>query len=241
MKEAYWGYWLVVLGVFIIVVLLLVQGFTSSNTQDYYLVKTITEAAMEDAIDFAYYRQYGELKINKEKFYESFLRRFAEEASIATTYDIEFSEVYEAPPKVGVKVSSRANTFNIAGDAESFDIVNRIDAILESKAEFFPTYGGKTEFYHDSVVKLDGVLNDSVSLKNALLTKSCKYEFKDDVCNTGGVNVPVTLYKCGTATELGKLQYNLNDTETYCIAYKADNDKCQIISTFNNFDQNICS
>ena len=78
MKEAYWGYWLVVLGVFIIVVLLLVQSFTSTNTQDYYLVKTITEAAMEDAIDFAYYRQYGEVKINKEKFYESFLRRFAE-------------------------------------------------------------------------------------------------------------------------------------------------------------------
>lgn len=133
MKEAYWGYWLVVLGVFIIVVLLLVQSFTSSNTQDYYLVKTITEAAMEDSVDLAYYRQYGEAKINKEKFYESFMRRFSEEASIATTYDIEFTEVYEAPPKVGVKVSSKSNSFNIVSDSESFDIVNRIDAILESK------------------------------------------------------------------------------------------------------------
>ena len=241
MKEAYWGYWLVVLGVFIIVVLLLVQGFTSSNTQDYYLVKSITEAAMEDAIDFAYYRQYGELKINKEKFYESFLRRFAEEASIATTYDIEFSEIYEAPPKVGVKVSSKANTFNIAGDAESFDIVNRIDAILESKAEFYPTASGKTEFYHDKVEKLDGVLSDNISLKNQLISQTCTYEFTDSVCNTNGSKVPVSIFKCGTATELGKLQYGLGDTETYCIAYKADNDKCQIISTFTNFEQNICS
>ncbi len=132
MKEALWGYWLVILGIFIIVVLLLVQSFTTTNTQDYYLVKTITEAAMEDSIDWSYYRLYGEIKINKEKFYESFLRRFAEEASLATTYTIEFTEVYEAPPKVGVKVSSKSSTFNVAGDTTTFDIVNKIDAILES-------------------------------------------------------------------------------------------------------------
>lgn len=133
MKEALWGYWLVILGIFIIVVLLLVQSFTTTNTQDYYLVKSITEASMEDSIDWSYYRLYGEIKINKEKFYESFLRRFAEEASLATTYTIEFTEVYEAPPKVGVKVSSKSSTFNVAGDSTTFDIVNKIDAILESR------------------------------------------------------------------------------------------------------------
>lgn len=132
MKEAYWGYWLVVLGVFVIVVLLLVQSFTTTNTQDYYLVKSITEASMVDAVDFAYYRQYGEVRIIKEKFQEVFLRRFAEEASITTTYDIEFSDIYEAPPKVSVKVSSKSNAFNIMSDSKSFDIINRIDAILES-------------------------------------------------------------------------------------------------------------
>ena len=86
---------------------------------------------MTDAVDFAYYSTYGEVKINKEKFYESFLRRFAEEASSTTTYDITFSEIYEAPPKVSVTVKSKANTFSISGDSESFDIVNKIDAILE--------------------------------------------------------------------------------------------------------------
>jgi len=131
MKESYWGYWLIVLGVFIVVVLLLVQNFTSTNSQDFYLVKSITEASMTDAVDFAYYSTYGEVKINKEKFYESFLRRFAEEASSTTTYDITFSEIYEAPPKVSVTVKSKANTFSISGDSESFDIVNKIDAILE--------------------------------------------------------------------------------------------------------------
>jgi len=131
MKESYWGYWLIVFGIFIIVVLLLVQNFTSTNTQDYYLIKSITESSLEDAIDYAYYMRYGELKINKEKFYEVFLRRFAEEASISTTYTISFEEVYEAPPKVSVQVASKSNTFNITGDSDTFDIVNKIDSILE--------------------------------------------------------------------------------------------------------------
>ena len=36
MKESYWGYWLILLGVFVIVVMLIIQNVTSSNTQDYY-------------------------------------------------------------------------------------------------------------------------------------------------------------------------------------------------------------
>lgn len=133
MKESYWGYWLVVLGVFIIVVLLLVQSLTSSNSQDYYLVKDITEAAMVDAIDYAYYLQYGEVKINKETFAKSFLSRFAEEASINTEYTVTISEIYEAPPKVSVKVASKSSQFSIDSSNETFDIINKVDAILESK------------------------------------------------------------------------------------------------------------
>lgn len=133
MKEAYWGYWLIVLGVLIIAVLLLVQSFTSTNTEDYYLVKEITEAAMNDAVDYSYYNKFGELKINKEKFYETFLIRFAQDASLSSTYKVEFSEVFEAPPKVSVKVSSKSNSFTIAGNSESIDIVNNVDGILESK------------------------------------------------------------------------------------------------------------
>lgn len=135
MKNTYWGYWLIVLGVFIVVVLLLVQSFTTTNTQDYGLIKSITESAMVDAVDLAYYREYGEIKINKEKFYEVFIRRFAEEASINSDYSIDFYEVYEAPPKVGVKITSKSDTFNISGDEQTFDIVNKIDAILEASID----------------------------------------------------------------------------------------------------------
>lgn len=131
MKSAFWGYWLILLGLFIVVIMMLVQSVTSGNTQDYYLVKEMAEAAMVDAVDYSYYRTYGEIKINKEKMYESFIRRFAETASLSQTYTINFYGVYEAPPKVSVEVKSSSSTFNIVGDSTTFDIVNRIDAIIE--------------------------------------------------------------------------------------------------------------
>lgn len=131
MKESYWGYWLIVLGVFVIVIMMLISNVTSTNTQDYYLIKEITQASMLDAVDYGYYREYNEVKINKEKFVESFIRRFTDSVTLSTTYEVSFYEIYEAPPKVSVKVSSSSSSFNIAGDSESFDIVNKLDAILE--------------------------------------------------------------------------------------------------------------
>ena len=131
MKNAFWAYWLILLGIVIVVIMLLVQNITTSSTQDYYLVKEITDAALVDAVDYSYYRTYGEIKINKEKFYESFLRRFAETASLNTTYTVSFYGVYEAPPKVSVKVTTKSATYSVASDSTSFDITNKVDAILE--------------------------------------------------------------------------------------------------------------
>lgn len=131
MKNAYWAYWLILLGMVIVVIMLLVQNLTTTSTQDYYLIKEITEASLVDALDYSYYRDYGEIKINKEKFYESFLRRFAETASLSTTYTVSFYGVYEAPPKASVEIKSKSNSFNVVGDATSLDMVERIDAVLE--------------------------------------------------------------------------------------------------------------
>ena len=131
MKEVYWGYWLIVLGVFITIVMMMISNVTTSDTQDYYLIKEVTEAAMLDAVDLAIYRETGELKMNQEKFVESFLRRFSENVSITKTYNVDFYDIIEQPPKVSVKVSGTSSTFTIAGDSENFDIVNKVDAILE--------------------------------------------------------------------------------------------------------------
>ena len=131
MKNALWGYWIVLLGIFVVVIMLLVQNLTTSNTQDYYLIKEITEAALVDAVDYSYYRTFGEIKINKEKFFESFIRRFAETTSGSTDYTVSFYGVYEAPPKASVEIKSRSTTFNVMGDSGSFDMTERIDAIIE--------------------------------------------------------------------------------------------------------------
>ena len=220
MKEAYWGYWLVVLGIFIIVVLLLIQNFTSTNSQDFYLVKEIAEAAMEDAVDMGYYREYGEPKINKEKFYESFIRRFAEEASISTTYDIEFTEVYEAPPKIGVKVSSKAHAFTIVGDSESFDIVNKLDAILEattkdvvstsSSSVTMRRYAGDYHDYDDYI--------SSVGLESEFAGQVCHYALRDSSI------LDVEVYKCGMPTTEGIADRQFEEGGLYCVAYSADTD-----------------
>lgn len=130
MRESYWGYWIILLGIFVIVIMMLISNVTTTNTQDYYLIKETTEAAMVDAIDLSYYRLSGELKINKEKFVESFIRRFAENVAL-NTYTIDFYALYESPPKVSVKVTTKSASYTIASSSESFDIVNKIDAILE--------------------------------------------------------------------------------------------------------------
>jgi len=131
MRESFWGYWLILLGVFVIVIMMLVSNVTTTNTQDYYLIKEVTEQAMVDAVDLAYYRQSGELRMNAEKFYESLIRRFAENV-VLNNYQIDVYGVYEAPPKASVKVITKSASYNIGTDSSSFDIVNKIDAILET-------------------------------------------------------------------------------------------------------------
>ena len=130
MKESYWGYWLILLGIFVIVIMLLISNVTTTNTQDYYLVKEVTEASLVDAVDLGYYRQSNELRINKEVFVEHFLRRFAENVALSD-YQVDFYGLYEAPPKVSVRVTTKSATYNIAASDTSFDISNKIDAILD--------------------------------------------------------------------------------------------------------------
>ena len=133
MKESMWGYWLIVLGIFVIIIMMLIQSYTTTNTQDYYLLKEVTEASMIDAVDYAYYREHGDLKINKEKFVENFIRRFSESVNLNKTYRFDFYDLYEVPPKVSVKISTTTESYTIAGDEAAFEVVNKLDAILEMK------------------------------------------------------------------------------------------------------------
>ena len=75
MKNAFWAYWLILLGIVIVVIMMLVQNLTTTSTQDYYVIKEITEASMIDAVDYSYYRKYGDVKDFIEKNKENARRR----------------------------------------------------------------------------------------------------------------------------------------------------------------------
>lgn len=131
MKETFWGVAVVALGLMAIFFLYFFQSITNTDEHNYHLLKEATEAAMYDALDLASYRESGTIRIDREKFVENFLRRFAESATLSKTYKIEIYDVNELPPKVSLIVSS-SETTGLTGELLEFDISNRIDAILET-------------------------------------------------------------------------------------------------------------
>ena len=120
---------IIILAIITFGVVNIVQNYQTGNELDYYLLRETTEAAMTDAVDVGYYRLSGLVRIDKEKFVESFVRRFSENVSNARTYDIGFYDINETPPKVSILVKSETAA-SING--ESLGLTNRIDAILET-------------------------------------------------------------------------------------------------------------
>ena len=131
MKESFWGVLIITLGVISIAFIYFFQNVTSTDEQNYALLKEVTEAAMYDAVDWAEYRANGNVRINREKFVENFVRRFAESVTLGNTYVVEIYDVSEIPPKVSLKVSTKLKE-NITSENIEFDIVNKLDAILET-------------------------------------------------------------------------------------------------------------
>lgn len=132
MKESMWGYAIITLGILAVGIIWFFANATRTDQHNYNLLKETTEAAMFDAVDLAAYRKDGTIKIIEEKFVENFIRRFAQNADLSNTYVIEIYDVNEIPPKVSLRVSSTKET-NATGEIMEFDIVNNIDAILETK------------------------------------------------------------------------------------------------------------
>lgn len=136
MQESFWGSFVVGLGITVIVFIYVFQSITNTSEHNYNLLKETTEAAMIDAVDLAAYRESQVIRIDREKFVENFVRRFAENASLSRTYVVKVFDVNETPPKVSLEISTveKANvdTGNTGTEIVEFDIVNRISAILET-------------------------------------------------------------------------------------------------------------
>ena len=131
MKESFWGIMILMFGVLSILIIYFFQSVTNTDEHNYTLLKEATEGAMVDAVDLAYYRQTGVVRIDQEKFVENFIRRFAQSAQLSRTYTIRIHDVSELPPKVSLSVNTNEDT-NVTGELLDFTISNRLDAILET-------------------------------------------------------------------------------------------------------------
>lgn len=121
-----------ILGIIGVSIILLFQQLTTTNENDYYLLKEITEAAMVDSIDISYYRETGELKIVREKFIENFTRRFAESTLIiGTKYTIKFFDIMEEPPKVSVRIDTGIENYKIYNTNGNYEVLNQLTGIFE--------------------------------------------------------------------------------------------------------------
>ena len=139
MNESFWATFIISVGVIIIALIFFMQRVTTSQEQLSVLIKETTEAAMWDAFDEEAYRNTSSdidgrpvVRINREAFVESFVRRFAQNASLANTYVIEIYDVSEFPPKVSLKVKTKEGGV-VLNKNYDFNISNKIDAILETK------------------------------------------------------------------------------------------------------------
>ena len=132
MRESMWGIFVVGVGVALILLIYFFQGITTTDEHNYYLLKETTEAAMMDAVDMTDYRINNVISINREKFVESFIRRFAENADLSNTYVIEIYDVNEQPPKVSLRVKSTKSGV-VNNEVMDFTLINQIDAIIEEE------------------------------------------------------------------------------------------------------------
>lgn len=130
MKESIWGWAIVVIGIVSIFLVYFFRNITNTDEHNYNLLKDVTEAAMMDAVDMAAYSK-GVIMIDREKFVENFVRRFAESATLSRTYEINIYDIVETPPKVSLEVKSTEKGNVTGGEILEFDITNRLDAILE--------------------------------------------------------------------------------------------------------------
>ncbi len=136
---------LIMMSLLALFVINVIQSYATGSELDYYLLKETTEASMIDAVDEGFFRKVGQVRIDKEKFVESFLRRFSTEVERTRDYKIGFYDLNETPPKVSVKVES-GTMYSFPGqtyddpDAKPLKINTKITMVLTDYNEANATY-----------------------------------------------------------------------------------------------------
>lgn len=137
MNKAYLTVGIIVLSILTLAAINLINNYSTGTELDYYLLKETTEAAMTDSLDTAYWSKRGVFRIDKEKFVENFVLRFASNVDNSREYDIKFYDINEVPPKVTIQVDSLNTSLSPDGNS-NVNISTRIEGILETNNKTDP-------------------------------------------------------------------------------------------------------
>ncbi len=227
MKWSFATVGVILIGIFGVSIILLFQNVTTTNENDYYLLKEVTEAAMIDAIDISYYRETGDLKIVKEKFVENFTRRYAESTLLVSGgYDIYFYDIMETPPKVSIFIDTNVGRFSVVGNVNDYNVQNKLDAILEYTGVNTYATSGSTYYnnpytsktYVHEYYAMPGCNDSSCSFNHSL-----KLPYELVAPNIKNVKIASVSYVGGVTSqgELGEallnreLSFNVNTSTDY--------------------------
>lgn len=131
MNKAYLLVGVIILSILAFATINLINNYSTGNELDYYLLKETTQASMIDAVDSAYHTERGVYRIDKEKFVENFVLRFASNVDNSREYDIKFYDINEVPPKVTIQVDSLNSSLTPDGKSNAV-ISTKIEGILET-------------------------------------------------------------------------------------------------------------
>ncbi len=230
-----------ILGIIGVSIILLFQQLTTTNENDYYLLKEITEAAMVDSIDISYYRETGELKIVREKFIENFTRRFAESTLIiGTKYTIKFFDIMEEPPKVSVRIDTGIENYKIYNTSGNYEVLNQLTGIFEyvGKRDNGKTISGEENPYEKK--KKEMAYYSIVKKSNATKKYDATLELNipDELVSGKIKNVTLSNVEYKDSSNLTQKELNMAILQRD-IYFKNANDDYDYFLTLANIEKNM--
>lgn len=132
MSKGYLAIGLILISILALSAINLIDNYSTGNELDYYMLKEVAQASMTDAIDRAYYKDDGTLRIDKEKFAESFLLRFVNTVEGDRDYQVYIYDINEVPPKVTLEIKAKNNSLDPSGDGDTGVIDTKLSAVLVS-------------------------------------------------------------------------------------------------------------
>ena len=230
-----------ILGIIGVSIILLFQQLTTTNENDYYLLKEITEAAMVDSIDISYYRETGNLKIVREKFVENFTRRFAESTLIiGTKYTIKFFDIMEEPPKVSVRIDTGIDNYKIYNTSGNYEVLNQLTGIFEyvGKSDNGKTISGEENPYEKK--KKEMTYYSIVKKSNATKKYDATLELNipDELVSGKIKNVTLSNVEYKDSSNLTQEELNMAILQRD-IYFKNANDDYDYFLTLANIEKNM--